>query len=485
MSIGGALSSAKSGLHAAARAAEVISNNVANARTEAYGRRELSLSSRSIGAQGQGVRVNGVVRQGDPALLADRRSAGGDALGAGLREAFLRRIETAVGRPGDPAALGGRLDTLDAALVAAAGRPESDVLLDDVLGAAGAVARHVNAAGRAIQDDRAAADRAIAATVSDLNRILREVETLNERIARHTIGGRDVSALHDQRQLLVDRISEQVPLREVARPNGVVALYTPRGAALVDGRAAQFGFSAAGVVTAEMTLASGALSGLTLDGRPMIAAGAPNGIAGGALAARFEVRDVLAPRAQGRLDAVARELVTRFADPASDPTLAAGAPGFFTDDGAAFDPVAATGLAGRLAINAAVDPAQGGALWRLRAGIGAVAAGPVGASAGLLALAGAVQTPRVPGAGDFWAGARSMPQLGGDLAARSAADRLDAEDEAAFAGARAAAFRDAELNGGIDTDLELQELLQVETAYAANARVIQIATQMMQAILEI
>ncbi|EKD61720.1 MAG: hypothetical protein ACD_54C00129G0001, partial [uncultured bacterium] len=52
MSISGGLSSALSGLNAAARAAEIVSSNIANAMTEGYGRRELQTSARSLGGSG-------------------------------------------------------------------------------------------------------------------------------------------------------------------------------------------------------------------------------------------------------------------------------------------------------------------------------------------------------------------------------------------------------------------------------------------------
>ncbi|HBS34332.1 MAG TPA: flagellar hook-associated protein FlgK, partial [Parvularcula sp.] len=66
------------------------------------------------------------------------------------------------------------------------------------------------------------------------------------------------------------------------------------------------------------------------------------------------------------LDAFAADLIDRFAAPGLDPTAAPGAPGLFTDAGAArADPFVA-GLAGRLRLNAAVDPDQGGEPYRLR-----------------------------------------------------------------------------------------------------------------------
>ena len=99
MSITGTLSSALSGLTTAARAAEIVSSNIANAMTEGYGRRELQTVSRSVGSSGQGVRVTGVARYSDPILLGDRRMA---AAGSGARNSaasFLKRLEGVIGTP--------------------------------------------------------------------------------------------------------------------------------------------------------------------------------------------------------------------------------------------------------------------------------------------------------------------------------------------------------------------------------------------------
>ncbi|HEX9856935.1 MAG TPA: flagellar basal body protein, partial [Paracoccaceae bacterium] len=75
MSISATLASALSGLTAASRAAELVSSNVANALTEGYARRELSLGARGLAGGGQGVQIIGVTRTVDQALLSDRRVA--------------------------------------------------------------------------------------------------------------------------------------------------------------------------------------------------------------------------------------------------------------------------------------------------------------------------------------------------------------------------------------------------------------------------
>ncbi|MEZ5917889.1 MAG: flagellar basal body rod C-terminal domain-containing protein [Parvularculaceae bacterium] len=52
--------------------------------------------------------------------------------------------------------------------------------------------------------------------------------------------------------------------------------------------------------------------------------------------------------------------------------------------------------------------------------------------------------------------------------------------------ALATTLQEAELSRtGVDTDRELQNLLLIEQAYAANARVIEVASQMIQRLLEL
>ncbi len=485
MTISGSMSSALSGLAAAARAAEVVSSNIANAQTEGYGRREVQLAARTVGSTGQGVQVAGVTRAVDPAILADRRLSDAGAAGRDLRAAFHSGLETALGTPTDPASLTARLADFDAALVAAASRPDSESRLAAVLDAAGSLADTFGRVTDAVQTARTRADAEIAAQVDRANTALAQVADLNARILSLQGEGRDANALIDQRQKVIDGLAAILPLREVPRPGGQVALYTAGGAALLDGtKPAVFGFAATPMIVPGMTQANGALSGLTINGRPVATTDA-GPIGGGALAAAFAVRDELAPAAQARLDGLARDLVARLADPAVDPTLAPGDAGLFTDAGGPFDPSQEAGLAGRLAVNAAADPAQGGALWRLRAGLGAAVPGAVGDSRLLTALQDALTDAREPASGNFMAGPRSLSVLAAQMVSGVSADRLDAEDEATFARTRAEAFRVLELEGGVDTDRELQNLLVIEKAYAANARVISTVDGMISLLLEI
>ena len=386
MSISGTVATALSGLTAAARAAELVSSNVANARTEGYARRTLELAPRNVGASGQGVQVVAVVRATDPIVTGDRRLAEAGAAERQARADFYSNIEGLLGSPEEAGSISARIAAFDASLIEAASRPDAETRLSAVLDAGRGIIRTLNATATEVQRARENADGQIGASVRQINDALAGIASFNAQILSLGSIGRDTSALMDQRQRLIDGIAPLVPLREVDRGQGLIALYTVGGAVLIDGdRPAQLGFTTTGVVTAGMTLASGALSGLTVNGRPA-ATGETGPLSGGKLSAQFALRDSVAPGVQAQLDTLARDLVERFADPATDPTLTPGNPGLFTDLGGAFLPANEAGLSMRLRLNPAVDPNAGGALWRLRDGVQATSPGPAGNSRLLVAL---------------------------------------------------------------------------------------------------
>ena len=485
MSISASLNNALSGLTANSRAAELVSSNVANATNPSYARREIVLGARVVGDTGQGVSVLGVDRIVDRALLSDRRVAEALTGGRSLRAAFHASFERVVGSNSDAGSLTGRITTFESALIEAASRPDSEARLANVASSLKQVTSAFSLASGSVQESRMRADRTIAAEVSQLNSALARVQEMNVLIRAAKSSGNDASALMDQRQQAVDQISSIVPIRELQRDHDQIALVTAGGATLLDGKASVFGFSAVNTITPDMTLASGALSGLTLNGRPVQIGVPPAAVDGGTLAAHFDVRDRLAIDAQASLDAVARNLVSRFQDPAVDLTRATGDAGLLTDAGAVFVTTNEVGLSARLQINAAANPDAGGALWRLRDGLGAVVQGPPGNGALLSQLHNAMTQPQATATGPFGSGARSFAVLAGDLSSLSAASRINAESDLSFAQARADTLREMQLSEGVDTDQEMQKLLVIEQAYSANAKVVQTMDELIQILMRL
>lgn len=475
MSLAQSLHSAVSGLTASAKGAETVAANLANLRTQGFGRRSLALTA---AAPAGGVQVVGVLRETNPVLLAERRLAQASSAGADSLLGFHKKVETMLGQPGQTGALADSLSALEAALASAAESPGSEARLQAVTDALGQLAQGFRSTSQAIQQARSDADLSIAKDVEALNEALAQVASLNRDITRMTAMGRDASGLIDQRQVLIDKVAEIIPLREVGKDGRAVALYTMGGATLLDGVPAIFTF----IPSATIAPDSMALSGLQLNGRA-ISTAEGGVVGGGRLTANFLIRDRLGPEAQTALDAVARDVMTRLEG--ADATRLPGAAGLLTDAGAAFDPAAELGLAGRLAVNGLIDPAAGGDLWRLRAGLGAAGAGPAGDGALLDGLARALQAPRPTATGGFLPADRSASGLVGALLSRTSAQRLSAETSQTFALARRSALEQLEAVESVDSDQELQLLMQIETAYAANARVIQAVDEMLDTLLRI
>ena len=488
MSISGALNNAASGLAASARLADTIANNVANAMTPGFARRTTELSSLALGGYGSGVRVTGTSRTENPFLTAERRGMDA-ALGAtATRSDAYERMMAAMGEPGADNALATLATGLETALMSVTASPQSTAKLTAAVVAAKDLAASVNRIADENVRLRIEADAEIARQVSRVNDTLHAIDRLNGKIVSLAAQGVDVSGPQDERSRMIDAVATIVPVRVVKRDGDQVALYAANGGVLLDGRVFELGFTpAANVVTPDLTLGAG-LGGLTQDqgaaGGPVaVAAGTGSGLLdGGSLGALFEVRDRIVPEVDAELDRYANDLIERFRDLMPATALDASGEGLFVDG----NPGPLTGLAGRLEINAAVDPGEaGGAVWRLRDGLSAAAPGIEGNGTILQAMADAMVAPRDPigfVSQNAQVGSATMAsEIGSFFAGRSARS----DEDRAFLIARQSTLAEQEGHAtGVDTDAELELLLLVEQTYAANARVLSVIDELMKLLLE-
>ena len=493
MSIASAFNFSVSGLTASSRMAEVVSSNIANAMTDGYARRELSIASQTLGGTGGGVRILGVNRIVNQVVAQDLLLADAAAANTTAKADFYSRLETQIGDPETAGSLSATMSDFESALLTAASMPDSTARLTAAIKAASTVVDKLNGISDDLQATRLKADQSIAKQVRTLNETLTQLEEMNRTITTQISIGNDAAGLMDERQSLVNQISEIVPIRVVPRDNNQISLFTTGGAILLDGSAAQFEFDGAGVMQAGYSIKAGSLNGIILNGVP-VSASETGPLGGGTLGAAFAIRDDLAPDAQRQLDAFALDLVHRFQDPSVDSTLSATDPGLFTDRGQAFeftatgaalDPEQEIGLAGRLTLNKIVDPEQGGSAWHLRAGLKAGAPGAVSDGRILNALSAALTKETAPASGSYGSTLRSASGLASDLLSFASSGRQSAELTQGYASARHQTLTEMSLADGVDTDYEMQTLLVVEKAYAANAKVLQTIDAMLQEILDI
>lgn len=480
MSLSTALNSAASGLQLSSRGAQVVADNIANANTDGFGVRSLTQASRVTGSAGSGVVMTGITRDSDPALLAEIRGASAAQSHAANLLDFWTSLEAGIGLPGEPGALGTHITTLEEALKQASIQPESQASLQKVALAAQGLVSKLNTIDTSLQTSRDTADASISQDVNRLNSIFEQIDKLNSDIARQKLSGGFPHALEDARQNLIDQASSIIPLKEVARPDGRVMVLGADGTVFVDRNVTRLEFQRTPSPTAAESVATGDLGRLVINGRD-VSATSPL-LQSGSIASAFQIRDVLAPQMQQQLDEFSADIVARFSDPGLDPSIPAGGFGLFAVSAATTLPADVTGISGRISLNAAISPQDSDTLWRVRDGLYAPAMGAVSENAVIARMSDALLafTPAASGSGP-------NAQVHGHAAAllsQTATQRLNAESGTAYTSSRTAALQELFGARGVDTDAELQKLLVLEKAYAANARVMVAADSMLRTLLE-
>jgi flagellar hook-associated protein 1 FlgK len=393
----------------------------------------------------------------------------------------------AIGEPGSDSGVSTLATGFETALMSATASPQSTTVLSSAVSAARNLADAINRVADETVRLRTEADAEINRQVTKVNDALHALDDINKKIATLAPKGVDVTGLKDERGRIIDGISSVIPVRAVKRDGDQVALYAQNGGVLLDGRIYELSFTKApNVVTADMTLGA-PLGGLMQDqgantGPVAIAAGSGNGVLdGGSLGALFEVRDRMVPDIDAEMDRYANDLIERFRDLMPAAALDASGEGLFVDGGAGV----MTGLAGRIEINAAVDPSAGGAAWRLRDGLTAATPGAEGNGSYLQALGDAMMAPRDP-VGFVSQNARvGGATMASEIASFFAGRGARSDDDRAYLVARQATLAEQENHvTGVDTDAELEALTLVEHTYAANARVLSVIDELMKLLLE-
>jgi len=482
MSISSALLSAKSGLTAVGSRADLVAQNIANASTPGYVRRSLTVSETILGGQTAGVQVVGVDRAEDANLTSERRRLGSDFAQADVLSETWGSLSRRIGDDPESSILFRNISALDSAMKNAAQSPESTTLANEVVRSANNLVTEFNSLSTLVQVERQKADQDIALTVDNLNAALKAIEKLNGSIAKVDRTTSQAAALFDERGRVLDQISEYLPIQTFPRESGTIDVLTTEGVYLLAGEAKTIEFTEGSTIGPNISLGNGTLSGLTVDGLDITpGAGTFGAVSSGSLAALFTLRDTDLPALSAQLDAIAQDMIDRFSDPSIDATNPAGSPGLFLDTNAA----AGDGVAGRFELNALVDPDRGGAVWRIRDGLGAVAEGPPGNSTILTNLSNAfqsVQTVNVPGLQGGFTATDLVAQIG-TLAGQQ---RIQNESTLSSISLQFDTVQRAEASEvSVDIESELQALLLIEQAYAANARVIEAASQMVNQLIEI
>ena len=439
------LSIARSGATAARISLDLTAQNIANASTEGYVRRSVRLEELApASGPGQidevslsGVRFAGIVRNADVFRQAEVRRTGSDAARADAEVAGLTDVEAAV----EQSQLYPALVAFEGSLGQLAADPVNPSLRAAVIEDARTAARSFTIASTALDAVGDGMRFEAQDGVAQVNLLAGELGKINLRLARASDGSSDQTALLDQRDKLLEKLSGFANIATTIAPDQTVrvALGGSGGPQLV-GPAAVTPF----------TLTTGT------DGTIAFALGGSSvSLSGGALAGKAQALVTLA-EARGRLNTLAGTLIATANGAQASGVALDGSPGqpLFSGTGAA-DIAVALSSGAQLATAPAGAPAGSRDLANLAALRAALTGAGVidQADAALFAISSAVA-------------GRTVTRDALQTIAGSARDALDAQS-------------------GVDLDAEAVNLVRFQQAFQASGRAMQVAATLFDTILAI
>lgn len=463
MSVQLALTSALSGLRTTQQQAAMVSHNLANATTAGYVRRDLDLSAVTTAGRGAGVRVDAVARKVDELLIRDARFETSRYSGQEARASALADYALVLGQPQDEKSVSTQLSKLQQAFSRLHDMPNDDAARNAVVSQATALAGGLNRAAEAAQTVQDDARGRLQTSVDTVNTSLQRISDLNGKIATLETRGGDAGDLRDQRDRLLDQVSQEIGIRTYSREDGQVVVMTRNGQTLLD-----------------HPLATGEQP-LTLLGDEVMANGATlsanpdSEIQSGRIMGYVQTVKQDMPRAMAQLDELAAGLVQAFQGAEADPTQ----PGLFTDAGAAYGTTA--GLASRIAVNDAVRTES----WRVQSGVQAAAPLQPGDQTQIETFQAVFTGTRSFAATDMPANA-TLGSYATAMVSAQQGYRTGAESEMNARKISADTLETARINrDGVNIDDEMQKLLLIEQSYGASAQVVQVAGRMIDILLQI
>lgn len=505
MSLGSVLGTARSALAAQQLVIDTAGHNIANAQTAGYTRQRVELEAAApqrmpYGQVGAGVQVTDITRSRDELLdTAVRRESGGESA-ATQRHALLSGVEEILGEPSDTG-LAAAMDAFWSAWSDLAAQPGNAAAKPVVVQRGEAAATMLNQFDGRLADLRTQAAAAVDAGLTQVNGLARQVADLNQRIVADEVGGHESNDLRDARDRAVDQLATFGAVQALPKPDGSVQVVFGTYA-LVEGIAAR---------QLQRTTDADGSAALAFADQP----GQALKPVGGSTQENLDFLNGGARDVQDRLDALASGLARAVNQVVAQHTDASGAPAgpFFVSkvDGqfdAAANPFARPAAAGTvtartisvraaLAADASALPASSSAARPsdndLALAIAGLRTSPTATLGGVSVAfrlpdrskapttTGGVTTPALAAAAapttfaDFY----NATVSGLGVQVKAAAD--DAEVRGTLAG-QARARRDSA--DGVNVDEELTTLMQAQQAYAAAAKVVTAADEMMKTLVE-
>lgn len=298
---------ANNALFAAQTGLQVTGNNIANANTPGYLRQRVVMTpapTQTVGnlPLGLGVQVAGIVQQVDRFLTERLRSSISDLSQSETQESTYLQLESILGELGDTD-LSTAFSRFFAAVHNVQNQPE-DAAVRNLAAMQGRIlSDDFQRIASRVQEAQKSVNHEIAATSSDINRLLKEIAELNIRVVV-TEGGRtsgsDAVGLRDQREMALVKLAEIVGIRTAEQQDGSVTVFAGGDYLVASGE-----YRA--VATSYSTDTATPLATIHIQDTD-----SPLFAGSGKLAGLYAARDEILGGFQGQLDELARSLVFEF-----------------------------------------------------------------------------------------------------------------------------------------------------------------------------
>jgi len=464
MGLTSALISARSGILGAQAAIDVVSRNIASASTEGYTRKIHNQSTLVVGGTGQGIQIDEVTRQVTDGLQREVRQQTAVVEELVVIDDFLGRLEQQFGRPDDQSSISAKLTDLKDAYQALATTPEDVSTQIAVVTAAQELARSFNDLNNQIQDLRRDADARIDDQVTEVNTAMANISSLNDEIGQRTALGQSTADLKDQRDQLLLDVNEKLSITSFERPNGEISVFAPGGHLMLDDTRLALSFATTATYTAATT--GQAVQINTGTANTSISTDISSG--DGSLAGLLRIRDTLLPTIQTVLDDLAFEVATNLGTVNVNGTNEDV--NLFTDAGGLTPPGAFTqGFAGTIQVRTAItntptliaDP-------EVAAGFTPAGPGDPAIPLAVLSVFEAQQALSLAPTVN-----NTMEGFFSNLIGTVANQKADFESQLTFQTNFRDGLRDRfNDESAVNTDQELSELIRLEAAFSASARVL-------------
>lgn len=462
MSLLSALTTATSGLNAAQAGIDIASRNITNANVDGYTKKTQTQTTRIIDGQSSTVRLEAVTREVNLQLQTDVRNQTSTVEELTVIEDFLARLELQFGRPEDNSSISAKITDLKETFQVLATNPDSSTAQADVLRAAESVAEAFQNLSGAVQTLRAEADTRMEESVANINEALENIEKLNGEIgARSAVGG-STADLEDERDVWVAKLSEEMDIKTFRRDNGTIAILTGGSDFLLDQTAVTLTFTPTNTVGPDV-----GLNAVFLDNGFNAPFSINANINSGKLGGLIELRDTILPLAQDQIDSLAFELAQQF----DAITVGANVANIdlFVDAGNAI-PGTDQGFSAQIQVNPTVTATPS----ILRDGNGGTfTASGVSDSSLPLAIIDMFDTAQTFVAVNGLNGTATIEDFAANLVSFQANQKADYESQLGFQDqVRNLLQERLRDESGVNVDEELAGLIQLESAFAASARVL-------------